>query len=33
LGHRRDEFIVIEDMIESAKIMVLSMHTLLYPAG
>ncbi|MGB7285832.1 MAG: acetylornithine deacetylase/succinyl-diaminopimelate desuccinylase family protein [Salaquimonas sp.] len=31
LAHRPDEFIVIEDMIESAKVMALSIDTLLHP--
>ena len=33
LAHRPDEFIVIEDMIESAKVMALSIDALLHPAS
>lgn len=33
LAHRPDEFIVIEDMIESAKVMALALHSLLHPAN
>lgn len=31
MAHRPDEFIIIEDMIESAKVMALSLHALLHP--
>ena len=33
LAHRPDEYIVIEDMVESAKVMALSLHALLHPKG
>ena len=33
LAHRPDEYIVIEDMVESAKVMALSLHALLHPQG
>ena len=33
MAHRPDEFIIIEDMIESAKIMALALHALLHPAS
>ena len=33
LAHRPDEFIVIEDMVESAKVMALALHSLLHPEG
>jgi len=33
LAHCADEFIVIEDMIESAKVMALSLHALLHPGA
>ena len=33
MAHRPDEFIVIEDMIESAKVMALALHSLLHPAS
>jgi succinyl-diaminopimelate desuccinylase len=33
LAHRPDEYIVIQDMIESAKVMALSIHSLLHPKG
>ncbi len=32
LAHRPDEYIVIEDMIQSAKIMALALHALLHPS-
>jgi succinyl-diaminopimelate desuccinylase len=33
LAHRPDEYIIIEDMVESAKVMALSLHALLHPQG
>lgn len=33
LAHCPDEFIIIDDMIESAKVMALSLHALLHPKG
>jgi len=33
MAHRPDEFIIIEDMVESAKVMAHALHALLHPAG